>query len=52
MRQFLFPHDRGHDHHWNNANPQDTPIEIELDFTDDIEWRKNAPDDDDERDAG
>ncbi len=38
--------------HWNSVNPKAEPIEIELDFTDDIEWRKNAPDDEDEKDAG
>lgn len=31
--------------HWNSVNPEIEPIHIPLDFTDDIEWRKNAPDD-------
>ncbi len=29
--------------HWNNINPAEEPIAVELDFTDDIEWRKNGP---------
>ena len=37
--------------HWNSSHPADEPIKIELDFTDDIEWRKNAPDEDDEKKA-
>ncbi len=32
--------------HWNRINPRDEPIQIPMDFTDDIEWRKNTPDDD------
>jgi hypothetical protein len=30
--------------HWNNAHPKDEPINLSLDLTDDVEWRKNAPD--------
>ena len=30
--------------HWNNVNLDKEPINIPMDFTDDIEWRKNAPD--------
>ncbi|MFA6412386.1 MAG: hypothetical protein WCW53_06775 [Syntrophales bacterium] len=30
--------------HWNNIHPEEEPIQIPLDFTDDVEWRKNAPD--------
>ena len=30
--------------HWNAIHPDEQPIQIELDFTDDVEWRKNAPD--------
>jgi hypothetical protein len=30
--------------HWNSANPDEEPIQVPLDFTDDVEWRKNAPD--------
>lgn len=29
--------------HWNSINPGDQPIELPLDFTEDVEWRKNAP---------
>lgn len=34
--------------HWNSLHPKEEPIQIPLDFTDDVEWRKNAPDEDDE----
>ncbi|SRR5258708_2025336 len=34
--------------HWNATHPADEPIQIPLDFTDDVEWRKNAPDDEEE----
>lgn len=37
--------------HWNSTHPAEDPIEIPLDFTDDVLWRKNAPDEDDERKA-
>jgi hypothetical protein len=30
--------------HWNSINPTDEPIVMPMDFTDDVEWRKNAPD--------
>lgn len=30
--------------HWNSVNPAEEPITIPMDFTDDIEWRKNTPD--------
>lgn len=30
--------------HWNNIHPDENPIEVPMDFTEDIEWRKNAPD--------
>lgn len=30
--------------HWNSVNPNEEPITIPMDFTDDIEWRKNTPD--------
>lgn len=33
--------------HWNSINSTEEPINIPLDFTDDVEWRKNAPDDED-----
>lgn len=29
--------------HWNSIHPDEEPILIPLDFTDDVEWRKNAP---------
>jgi hypothetical protein len=29
--------------HWNNLHPEEDPIHIELDFSEDIEWRKNGP---------
>ena len=29
--------------HWNSIHPDEEPIQIPMDFTDDIEWRKNAP---------
>lgn len=32
--------------HWNRINPTDEPLVMPMDFTDDIEWRKNAPDGD------
>ena len=28
--------------HWNNINPNEVPIQLPLDFTDDVEWAKNA----------
>lgn len=36
--------------HWNGVNPSEQSIAIEFDFGPDIEWRKNAPND--EREAG
>jgi hypothetical protein len=33
--------------HWNSIHPEEEPIQIPMDFTDDVEWRKNAPDEDD-----
>ena len=32
--------------HWNSINEGDEPIQIPMDFTLDVEWRKNTPDDD------
>ena len=29
--------------HWNSIHPEDEPILMPLDFTDDVEWRKNSP---------
>jgi hypothetical protein len=31
--------------HWNSINPQEDPIDLPLDFSDDVEWRLNADDD-------
>ncbi|MBI5936456.1 MAG: hypothetical protein HY850_01250 [Betaproteobacteria bacterium] len=31
--------------HWNRINEKDDPIVMPMDFTDDVEWRVNAPDD-------
>lgn len=30
--------------HWNSIRPDLEPIKLDMDLTDDIEWRKNAPD--------
>lgn len=30
--------------HWNSIHPDEEPIVMPMDFTDDIAWRKNAPD--------
>lgn len=32
--------------HWNRVNQGDQPIDMPMDFTDDVEWRKNAPEED------
>lgn len=29
--------------HWNRVNPSEEPIQPELDFTDDVQWKMNAP---------
>ena len=29
--------------HWNSIHPEEEPILMPLDFTDDVEWRKNSP---------
>ena len=29
--------------HWNRIHPEEQPIVLPMDFTDDVEWRKNAP---------
>lgn len=34
--------------HWNSIHPTEEPIQIELDFGPDVEWRKNAPDEESE----
>ena len=33
--------------HWNRVHEGEDPIVMPLDFTDDVEWRLNAPDQDD-----
>lgn len=30
--------------HWNRIHPEDEPIAIPADFTDDVEWRRNGSD--------
>lgn len=30
--------------HWNSIHPDDEPINLPMDFTDDIEWRIDSPD--------
>ena len=30
--------------HWNSIHLDEEPIDIPMDFTDDVTWRKNAPD--------
>ncbi|EMT5437148.1 hypothetical protein WMR10_002725 [Stenotrophomonas maltophilia] len=30
--------------HWNSVNAEDEPIVMPMDFTDDVQWRLNAPD--------
>ena len=34
--------------HWNRVNPKDEPINLPMDFTEDIEWRRNSSDADEE----
>jgi len=29
--------------HWNRINPNDEPLQFSLDFTDETEWRRNIP---------
>jgi hypothetical protein len=31
--------------HWNSIHPDEEPINLPLDLTPDVDWRKNAPDD-------
>lgn len=28
--------------HWNRTHPMEEPIQLPLDLTDDVEWRKNS----------
>lgn len=37
--------------HWNRIHPDEEQIQIALDFAPDVEWRKNAPDTEDEKEA-
>jgi hypothetical protein len=30
--------------HWNSIHSNEEPIQLPMDFTQDVEWRKNAPD--------
>lgn len=30
--------------HWNRVNAKDEPIDMVMDFTDDVQWRLNGPD--------
>ena len=34
--------------HWNRVNAKEEPIDMPMDFTDDVEWRLNAPREDGE----
>lgn len=31
--------------HWNRVNETEQPIEMAMDFNDDVQWRLNSPDD-------
>ncbi len=33
--------------HWNRINPNEEPVQIELDFAPDVEWKLNTPKEDD-----
>lgn len=37
--------------HWNRINEKDEPIDMPMDFQPDVDWRKNAPGDDEEQAA-
>jgi hypothetical protein len=37
--------------YWAKCHPNEKPIDLPMDLTEDIEWRKNAPKDDDEEAA-
>lgn len=34
--------------HWNRVNPKEEPIQIPLDLTLDVDWRRNAPGEDEQ----
>jgi hypothetical protein len=38
--------------HWNTSRPAEEPIHVPTDYTPDVEWRLNAPDEDGEKKAG
>ncbi len=29
--------------HWNRINPDQESVQVDLDFTDDVQWKMNAP---------
>jgi hypothetical protein len=29
--------------HWNRISPKEEPLQFELDFTDEAQWRRNFP---------
>jgi hypothetical protein len=35
--------------HWNSIHPKDEPIDLPLDLGPDVEWRINAPDEDEKK---
>jgi hypothetical protein len=35
--------------HWNGTHSTEEPINIDLDLTEDVEWRKNAPEEDEKK---
>ncbi len=35
--------------HWSRIHPDEEPIKVDMDLTDEIEWRKNAPGDADKK---
>jgi hypothetical protein len=37
--------------HWSSTHPDEEPIEPDMNLTDEIEWRQNSPDEDEEKKA-
>ncbi len=37
--------------HWSRVHPKDEPIVLDYDLTEEIEWRKNAPSDEEDKKA-
>jgi hypothetical protein len=35
--------------HWNHVHPEQLPIPFPLDLTDEAEWRRNAPPEEDQK---